>query len=147
MIHLYRHISCYVWDKCWSARSNLSAVLHSLIVLGRFSSNDWSLVAGASEAEAEWTCFSEKMSHLGLDTLRCLKPTLKCDTPSTYLLAAHNNLSSGCWKGSGGFQKRLQGLIWCGASCFMGSWNSPTHLMVWFWFFSLHQFLLYALRE
>lgn len=39
-------------------------------------------------------CFSERMRQLGLDTSRCLKHNLKCDTPSTYLLAAHSNLST-----------------------------------------------------
>lgn len=62
-------------------------------------------------------CFSGRMSHLGLDTLWCLKHTLKLDTPSTYLLAAHNNLNAGYqWEREGGLQENLQGLMWCGAS-------------------------------
>lgn len=62
-------------------------------------------------------CFSARMSHLGLGTLWCLKHTLKCDTPSTYLLAAHNNPERGLLKAErGGFQENLQGLMWCGAS-------------------------------
>lgn len=53
-------------------------------------------------------CFSARMSHLGLGTLWCLKHTLKCDTPSTYLLAAHNNPERGLlkaerWRLSGEF--------------------------------------------
>lgn len=77
-----------------SASGFLSAVAHSISVLA-WRSTDLILVAGATGAEVEWTCFLGRMSHLGLDTLWCLKDTLKCDTPSTYLLAAHNNLSAG----------------------------------------------------
>lgn len=78
-----------------SASGSLSAVAHCISVSG-WCSAGLILVAGATRAEVEWSCFSGRMSHLGLDTLWCLKHTLKCDTPSTYLLAAHNNLSAGC---------------------------------------------------
>lgn len=82
-----------------SALGSLSAAAHCISVAG-WCSAGLILVAGAARAEAEWSCFSGRMSHLGLDTLWCLKHTLKCDTPSTYLLAAHNNLSAGLLKGA-----------------------------------------------
>lgn len=57
-------------------------------------------------------CFSGRMSHLGLDTLWCLKHILKCDTPSTYLLAVHNNPGACCWSERAPFRRIYR--VWYG---------------------------------
>lgn len=85
-----------MWGKCWSALGSISAAVPGISVQA-WRSTDLILVAGAAGAQREWMCFSGRMSHLGLDTLWCLKHILKCDTPSTYLLAVHNNPGTGCW--------------------------------------------------
>lgn len=72
--------------KRWSAQGSLSAAAHCISVPGR-RRTDLILGAGAAGAEAEWTCFAGRMSHLGLDALWCLKRALKCDTPSTYFFS------------------------------------------------------------
>lgn len=103
-IHGYHY---HLWYRYWfisceyRACAEVPGVSYQLRMRHCISLLDWLstdliLGAGAAGADTEWTCFSVRMSHLGLDTLWCLKHTLKCDTPSTYLLAAHNNLSAGC---------------------------------------------------
>lgn len=99
--------------ECWSVPGSLSAEEHCISVLG-WPGTKLIRVAAACGAKVEWTCISGKMSHLGFGTLWCLKHPLKCDTPSTYLLAAHSNLSAGLWREA--FQEILRGvLMWRGA--------------------------------
>ena len=105
-----------MWGKCWSALGSISAVVASINVRA-WPSTHLILVAGAAGARREWMCFSGRMSHLGLDTLWCLKHVLKCVTPSTYLLAIHNNPGRQAAKArEGTILENLQGLMWRGAS-------------------------------